>query len=234
LTLAYENVDYRPMDAHPELWHLFRPDHHFRANFSTLSPLDQDRVSDVLTGRSSAMTLTFAVEPVQTGRPESGFNGAASMGWEVSGGGLGGDHDYNRLQLEARGWWTNGWPHRVGARAFYGISQHDLPPNKLFYLGGVGSLPGYPQKMLVGDQAFLLNVEYRFNYWETQIFDGGIILSFDLGRAAGGSHFWDWDQFKPDVGLGLALGEDIRVDVAKGLDDTDRDFRVRVQLAEMF
>jgi hypothetical protein len=231
LTLAYENVDYRSLDAHRELWHLFRPGHPFRANFSTLSVTDQEQLPG-LKGRSSAMMLTTKVEPVQTGRPESGFNGGMSAVVEVAGGGLGGNYDYNRLQLETRGWWTSGWSHRIAARAFYGVGRRDLPPNKLFYLGGVGSLPGYSQKLLVGDEAFLLNVEYRFNYWETRMFDGGILLFFDLGRAACDRHFWDWDQFKPDVGVGVALGEEVRLDIAKGLDETHRDIRVSVRLAE--
>ncbi|MEW5702934.1 MAG: hypothetical protein AB1792_11995 [Candidatus Zixiibacteriota bacterium] len=234
LSVTYENADYRPLEAHPELWHLFRPDRDFRENFSTLDVAARELLPEALAGRNRAVTLKLAVEPIQAGRPESGFNGAGSVALETAGGGLGGDYEYDRWTMQVKGWWKNGWSHRAAVRAFYGICRHDPPPNKLFYLGGVGSLPGYSQKVLYGDEAFLLNLEYRFNYWATRMFDGGVILFFDVGRAAPSRRFWELNEFKPDIGLGMALGEEFRLDVAKGLDHSDREFRVRLLVGDSF
>ncbi|HUU44839.1 MAG TPA: BamA/TamA family outer membrane protein [Acidobacteriota bacterium] len=235
VSLGYRNVDYRWLSASPNLWHLFRRDHDFRDNFSTAPIPDQDSTAfaDYISDfeqRTSAVILTFGVEPLETARHAVGFNGTLRAVYEIAGGRLGGDYDYDRVMLEARGWWDTGEWHRLSLRLFYGAGRRDLPPNKLFYLGGAGSLRGYRQKAFVGDEAFLGTVEYRFNYWANDLLDGGVILFLDVGRATTHPKFWQPRKFKTNVGIGLGLGDAVRLDVAKGLDYSDRDIKVTVRL----
>lgn len=229
LTVMYRNVDYRWLDAGRNLWHLFRPNHDFRGNFSTLGT--EDELSHTVEGNSSSAIFTARIAPVASGQHPIGFNGSLALVYEVAGGMLGGDYDYDRLTLSGTGGWDPGHQHRVALRAVYGTGRRTLPPNKLYYSGGLGTLRGYPQKIFVGDQTFVANIEYHFVYWENPLGDAAVIIFSDVGRTAFDDNFWDPDEFYSDVGIGLDFGDSFRIDVAKGLDNTDRDIRISVRLA---
>ena len=89
---------------------------------------------------------------------------------------------------------------------------------------------GYSQKALVGNEALLLTAEYRLNYWTNDIFEGGVIVFFDAGQASSDTNIWDLDRLKTNIGIGLGLGDSFRLDIAKGLDRSDRDIKVTLQL----
>jgi hypothetical protein len=230
LTLRYRNVDYRQMDAHPNLWHLFRPNHDFEANFTTLP--DQAASRD-FHGRSSSVAVELAIVPLEIGVHPLGFNGRLGLVAEIAGGLLGGKYDYERIMADACGWWDSGRWHHVKLRALYGAGRHNLPPNKLFYLGGLGTLPGYSQKSFSGSEAFLAQAEYQFNYWQNRFGDAALILFADFGRTASDIRFWNLGGSKADVGIGLQFADAIRIDAAKGLDRARRDIRVSVRLTPL-
>lgn len=227
LTVRYRNVDYRRMNAHGNLWHLFRPGHDFRANFSTL-PASADSLEP--NGRASSVIVEFGMVPRERGGPKLGLNGQAGVTLEVAGGLLGGRYDYQRIMADVSGWWDSGRWHHVKLRAFFGIARHELPPNKLFYLGGLGTLPGYSQKSLPGEEVFLGQAEYQFNYWKSRLGDAAFILFTDFGRAASTDRFWHLGGVKADLGIGMQFAGAIRLDIAKGLDDTKRDIRVSLRI----
>jgi hypothetical protein len=229
LTLAYRNLKYRWLGAERNLWHLFRPDHDFRTNFSTVG--DEESIAGALDGTSSALCLTLGVAPVEAGSHPIGFNGSLQAVYEVAGGALGGNYDYDRLMLSGEGWWDSGRWHRFSMHAFYGTGRRDLPPNKLFYSGGIGTLRGYPQKIFVGDQSFVGNVEYHFTYWENPFGDAAVVFFLDVGRTTIDDNFWDPDEFKVNLGVGLDFGDIFRINAAKGLERADDDIRVTVRLA---
>jgi len=218
------------MDARSGLWHLFRPSRDFRENFSTHP---DSAASEHLNGRASSMIAELSIVPVERGRTPLGFNGRLGLTLEIAGGLLGGEYDYQRFTADVSGWWDSGRWHHAKVRAFYGVGRHDLPPNKLFYLGGLGTLPGYSQKSLPGSEAFLAQAEYQFNYWKNRFGDAAIILFADFGRAASTDRFWHLNRVKADVGIGLQFAGAIRFDLAKGLDDTQRDFRISVRLSSV-
>lgn len=232
VSATFRNVDYRWMTAERNLWHLFRPNHLFRRNFSTVPTILLEPLMDRFERRTSAVILSAGVEPRESHEHPSRFDANIHTTLEVAGGALGGDFDYDRWQLHAVGLWNGDFAHRVTARFWYGSGRRDLPPNKLFYLGGIGTLPGYSQKEFVGSEVMLASVEYRFNYWPNEIFDGGIILFFDAGRATFEEDFFELSKFKSDVGIGLGIGEEIRLDIAKGLDNTTRDIRLSLRLEQ--
>lgn len=230
LSAMYRNSDYRWMEAERGLWHLFRPDHRFRDNFSTVPADILEPWVDRFEERTSALHLGVAVEPKAGDEHRARFEAALRAHAEIAGGALGGEFDYDRWQFSAKGEWNGEDIHRITARLWYGKGRRDIPPNKFFYLGGIGSLPGYSQKEFVGDEAVLASIEYRFDYWPNQAFDGGIILFFDLGRATFADDFFDLSEFKSDIGIGLGLGEGFQLDIAKGLDQTERDIRLSLRL----
>ena len=98
----------------------------------------------------------------------------------------------------------------------------------------MGSLRGYSQKSFVGDEALLLTAEYRLNYWKNDIFDGGVIVFVDAGQAASLTNIWNLSEFKTDIGIGLGLGDGIRLDIAKGMDRSDRDIKMTFQFTTTF
>ncbi len=230
VSLVYRNTDYRWMDAERNLWHLFRPNHRFRENFSTVPLQILEPWIDRFEERTSAIHFGVGVESREADEHPERFDATAQFSGEIAGGALGGEFDYDRWQLHVRGEWNSEDVHRLSARFWYGKGRRDLPPNKFFYLGGIGSLPGYPQKVFVGSEAMLANFEYRFDYWPNQIFDGGVLLFFDVGRATFDDDFFDLGRFRSDVGVGFAMGESLRFNVAKGLDRTDRDIRLSLNL----
>ena len=66
----------------------------------------------------------------------------------------------------------------VGVRAIRGWSGGVLPPQRLFAIGGIGSVHGYEFKEQIGDALTLVNLEYELG-WR-----GGLkaIGFFDAGR----------------------------------------------------
>jgi outer membrane translocation and assembly module TamA len=222
------------LDAERNLWHLFRPNHQFRENFSTVPDEILEPLVDRFEGRTSALHFSLGVEPRESEEHLKRFDATVRVSGEVAGGALGGDFDYDRWQFTVKGEWNSDEVHRLSARLWYGKGRRDLPPNKLFYLGGIGSLPGYPQKSLVGSQAMVATFEYRFDYWPNQMFDGGILLFVDVGHATFDDKLLELGDFKSDIGVGFAAGESVRLNVAKGLDTTDRDIRISLSLWQKF
>lgn len=230
--LTYRFNDYRWMEAEPGLWHVFRRGHDFRANFWSLGE-DFDGAA-ALDDASSAIHLSARVAPVSSDEHPIGFNGSLSLTYEVAGGLLGGDYDYDRIILEGQGWWDVTRWHRLKVRAIYGGGRHSLPPNKLFYAGGLGTLRGFPHKEMVGDELLLGNIEYEFTYWENPFGDAAVILLFDFGRATFAGDLWDVRELKSDVGVGLDFGESIRLDIAKRLDRDHGDIKISLRLSKPF
>lgn len=234
VSLRYRNTDHRWLEAERNLWHLFRPNRDFRDNFSTVPINDREQMIDRFEQRTSAIHLSMGVEPRESEEHLKRFDATIHVLGEIAGGGLGGDFDYDRWQFFARGEWNSEESHRLTARLWYANGRRNLPPNKFFYLGGIGTLPGYSQKEFVGNEAILASAEYRFDYWPNQIFDGGILLFVDVGRATFEEDFFDFSSFKSDIGVGFAFGESACLNVAKGLDRTDRDIRLSLALWQKF
>jgi len=123
---------------------------------------------------------------------------------EIAGGSFGGDFDFRRHVVVGRTRVAVS-PHQVfAARAIGGWSDGLLPPQRIFSIGGIGSVHGYDFKAQAGDSLALLNLEYEVG-WRHGLKAIGF---FDAGRAAPRSFDAPWLK---GVGWGVGI-DDFRLD----------------------
>ncbi len=106
---------------------------------------------------------------------------------------------------------------------------------RLLYLGGLGTLRGYTFREFHGNRMLTLNADYVFQN-ALKLVD--LILFFDTGwtgvrppSASLLSGFGDvqWNDFRSDAGVSLALGQQARIDVARRLDRRHADWVLTLQ-----
>jgi hypothetical protein len=117
---------------------------------------------------------------------------------EVASRGLGGEFDFHRLISQARAAHVFSPRQALLLRGMVGVGSGDLPPQRRFFLGGIGTLRGYTMKQFAGDHMVLTNAEYWLyphSPWPGLVFfyDGG--TAWDRGRPRPG--------WKHDVGAGI-------------------------------
>src|SRR5439155_26376784 len=96
----------------------------------------------------------------------------------VEAGAYGSDSEFRRQVVTGRGRVALSEHQAFGARAIGGWSGGIRPTQRLFAIGGVGSVHGYDFKQAAGDALALLNLDYQLG-WR-----GGLkaIGFFDAGR----------------------------------------------------
>ncbi|OGG52807.1 MAG: hypothetical protein A3F84_05445 [Candidatus Handelsmanbacteria bacterium RIFCSPLOWO2_12_FULL_64_10] len=106
---------------------------------------------------------------------------------------------------------------------------------RLLYIGGLGTLRGYTFREFHGNRMLLLNADYVF---QNALRFVDLVLFFDTGwtgrrppSASLLSGFSDaqWSDFKSDLGVSLALGQQARLDVARRLDRRRADWVLTIQ-----
>ena len=146
--------------------------------------------------------------------------------------GMQSDFDLWRLYWDGRSYFYLTPRQEMTVRVFAGTGEDkagNLPAQKRFVIGGLGTLRGHNFKDVQGDHAFLANFEYAFSL-------GGStrgLLFVDTGSAWDGE-FGDVSQQRVgvDLGTGVRLGHDgIRFLAAKQVNksDTPVKFVVRFQ-----
>lgn len=154
----------------------------------------------------------------------------AFTGWlEFSDGGLGSDFDYNRYRLNLRRYQQINRYTTLILRGVFGNSDGYLPMYKRFYLGGLGTLRGYKHKELMGSRFWLLNGEYRFRFPKTDL---ALSLMYDAAQIANDTRIDGDIDFDQSLGVGLYLGDDVRLSLARRLDgaeDKDLQFYARFE-----
>ena len=148
-------------------------------------------------------------------------------------GAFGGDFDFRRHIVTARGRAAITEHEVVAARAIGGWSNGVLPPQRQFSIGGIGSVHGYDFKAQTGDTLALLNVEYEVG-WR-----GGLkaVAFFDAGRVTSRPTLTtpspaDAGWLK-GVGFGVGIA-DIRVDFGYRTDDIPGSLQVLLRLGRSF
>jgi len=117
---------------------------------------------------------------------------------EVATPGLGSDFDFRRFIGQARAAHVFSPRQALLLRGLVGIGTGEVPPQRRFALGGIGTLRGYAIKQFEGDRAVLTTAEYWLyprSPWP------GLVFFYDGGTA------WDRDRphpgWKSDVGAGI-------------------------------
>ena len=110
---------------------------------------------------------------------------------------LGGDFDFHRFIGSVRGVRDLTSTHQVRARVLLGLTGGEVPEQRRFFLGGLGSLRGRELKQFGGDNTVLTTFEWLVRLPSPfpglfGFYDGGTVWD------AGGERDW-----KSDLGLGL-------------------------------
>jgi hypothetical protein len=142
-------------------------------------------------------------------------------------GALNSDFDFRRHIVNGRVLVPLSRHEEVRARAIGGWSGGVLPPQRLFTLGGIGTVHGYGFKEAVGDGLLLFNAEYALG-WLNGLH---IVPFFDAGRVWRPDGDTDWLH---GVGFGIGLTRDLRVDFGYKIDDFPGSFQAVLRLGHTF
>jgi surface antigen-like variable number repeat protein len=136
------------------------------------------------------------------------------------------DFDFRRHIVTGRARMAAGEFQTFGARAIGGWSGGVLPPQRLFSVGGIGSVHGYDFKAETGASMALVNLEYEVG-WRNGL--RGVAF-FDAGRASPAGLAAPWLK---GVGFGVAVS-DLRVDFGYRLDDVPSSLQVLLRFSRSF
>jgi hypothetical protein len=180
-------------------------------------------------GNDRAYTITARIGP-ETLPVRGGTQGEVT--WERSGDPLHSDFDYGRLRAVARTRIQLSPAQDLRARAIAGTTrQGTLPPQRIWYLGGIGTLRGHDYKARSGDQFFLANAEY-VRRLRKNLFG---LAFLDYGAAWFGRGNLDRQIPALDGGIGLRLGEGpVLFTLAKNLRDSGSPLLFGVRLGGSF
>ena len=141
------------------------------------------------------------------------------------------DFDFARHLATARGWWQPTKRRIVSGRLVAGTSTGTLPAQRVFALGGIGTVHGYRFKEAAGDRMLLMNAEIRQGFGGSGV--AGLAF-FDAGRvyrpSPGSTGTW-----LKGIGVGLEFGDGgARLEFGWRLDDVPDSLQVLFRLRPTF
>ncbi|MGD8395149.1 MAG: BamA/TamA family outer membrane protein [Candidatus Eiseniibacteriota bacterium] len=152
--------------------------------------------------------------------------------WERADGGMGGDFDYGRFLADLRQYVRTSPGQQLSWRLIYGTTRTgDLPVQKRFAIGGIGTLRAHNYKEFTGDEVLLGNLEYSFDLDR----DFEAIVFLDTGATAERNASIRDRRFALDGGFGFGFhGERAAVYLARDLREPDADLRLSFRLSSTF
>jgi hypothetical protein len=148
---------------------------------------------------------------------------------EVAPSALDHDFDFTRHVLNARGWREISPDRMIGGRVMAGIGDGVLPSQRVFGLGGIGSVHGYSFKQVLGERMLLLNGEFRQRFGRSGLAGLAFIDAGRVYRPLAGST----DEWLKGVGVGLEMG-DVRLEFGWRLNDIPGSLQVLFRLGPTF
>jgi hypothetical protein len=146
-----------------------------------------------------------------------------------------GDFDYNKYILDGRSYMRLGRPVHLALRLRGGgrFGGTAIPSQKLFYLGGLGTVRGQSFFAQSGDHQVLGNLEYTF---VIDRLEHGILLFYDAGTAWNSlTHDFDASVLLQSVGFGFkSLDDDFQVDLAWPVGSVTGQMEASVRLNRTF
>lgn len=189
-------------------WALFVRDRSYRLN-----PVINE-------GRMNAMRFAFHLSSVeQRPRRLHGWNVVGTA--EYTSPSLNSKFDYTQYIFDIRRYQPISEYDNFNLRLRVGSSEGDLPVQKIYELGGLGTLPAYPHKAFFGNRMLLLNAEYvikgeilsQLSFIPRNAFGGLTLLFFvDTGwtgnvdpsyGALQGFGDFSFSELKTSIGFGL-------------------------------
>ncbi len=142
---------------------------------------------------------------------------------------IGSDFDFTRFQVHFRHYSPMG-DNRIDARLKVGTAMGQLPYQRKFVMGGIGTLRGYSLYEFAGNHGFLFNLEYAHS-----LGDGAFLIPFvDVGQVWYRLEDIDINQIQPKVNLGIGFqGGPFRLNLAKALEE-GRGYQVDFKWSRMF
>jgi len=208
LSAGYREDTYRSLEQNTS-WALFGADN-YRPNPS----IDEGKMNSVVLALDGGRVRGY------TYRPDGiSFRLQAELGK-----GMGGDFSFNSYQGDVRSFirLTHNTGFDVRLRA--GLTDGDVPVQKSFSIGGIGSVRGYPQNIFIGSRMMIANAEYTV--YKQGLFDNvfdelSIFGLFDAGWSNyTGNNSFEWDNVVSAAGFGVAIDERlIRLELAWPLKD---------------
>lgn len=225
LSLGYRSEEYSSLETTEE-WSLFQA-----GNFRFNPPVAETRLN----------SFVAAIEGGQLANMYSVPRGwAFRIDAEISEG-LENDFQFQRYLGDVRVYVPMGYSSSLGMRLRGGYVSDEAPIQKLFTLGGLGSVRAYPQNVFIGTEMLLGNIEYTIASIAPldDIFDDIQLFGFaDAGWVNGfANQQFDWDDVFSSAGVGLSFADrTLRLELAWPLDDFggDRDPSLWLRLTPTF
>jgi len=228
---AYRFTELAWQEHYPNLWHLFDAHKQFRSNFSTVPEDVLSARMDDFDSKLGEFIAWYELSWLDDDElPNEGFYFRGE--YRKAGEDFKGKHCYERYTAEVQHYQPITHVGNLNVRLKYGSSEGDLPLFRRFYLGGARTIRGIDHKSLMGEQMILANIEYAPKIPGSDIQPAVI---FDIGKTADrDADIFDKGGFSSAVGLRLHLGEEVQVDVAKALEDSNADARIWVTIGNPF
>jgi hypothetical protein len=152
---------------------------------------------------------------------------------EIAGGALKGDQEFSRHILHARGHLPLSRRTSLSLRGLFGFSSGTLPVERLFAIGGIGSVHGYAFKEASGTRMALINAEYRFVLVpgrDAARERANVFVFYDAGRVAGGAAAKPWLR---GIGFGVGAGG-VRLELGFRADDIPGSRQILLRFSPTF
>jgi translocation and assembly module TamA len=142
-----------------------------------------------------------------------------------------GDYDYRRIAFDLSRKLRVTDTQDLTLRGSWGVgSGTDFPSHRLFYLGGLGTLRGYPYRAYAGKNMVFASAEYSVRIRPSLY----MIYFVDSGEVWNNTSGFDWDEHKTNVGIGVRFEApgvgDVRIDAARPTMAEDADTIVSLRL----
>jgi hypothetical protein len=147
---------------------------------------------------------------------------------EVARPSLGGDFDFTRHIANARVYVPLSPAQRLRGRLVAGSSTGTVPAQRLFGLGGIGTVHGYAFKEARGERMLLGNLEYQIGSGRHAY----VLGFFDIGRVYD-PVFDSRDDWMKGLGVGFGVG-DLRVEFGWRAEDIPKSLQVLVRFGPTF
>ena len=153
---------------------------------------------------------------------------------EIAGRAMKGDATFDRHMLHARGHlplsrWT-----ALSLRGLFGFSNGTLPAERVFAIGGIGSVHGYAFKEASGTGMALFNAEYRIDLsphvGEDRRERANVFVFYDAGRVTGKAAPDGWLR---GAGFGVGAGG-VRLEFGFRANDIPRSRQILLRFSPTF